>query len=118
MTVVLQIFVAGHLVEVYSTGSRGEVIRHTTGSTHMEEYVTPSRSIHALTCASVRVLIDRRSFLKTGVFAAGAVLGYSLTSCDSGGFSIPCLGPAPPPTPIPGMTYLRASRSAVPWIAT
>jgi hypothetical protein len=29
-------------------------------------------------------------------------------SCDSE-FVIPCLGPAPPPPPVPGMTYIRAS---------
>lgn len=40
--------------------------------------------------------------------AVGSALGCCLTDCDSG-FSIPCLGPAPPPAPIPGMTYIRAS---------
>lgn len=54
-------------------------------------------------------LIDRRGFLKTGLLAAGSVFGYSLLGCDSSGFVIPCLGPAPPPTPAAGMTYLRAS---------
>jgi len=29
--------------------------------------------------------------------------------CDSG-FVIPCLGPDPPPVPVPGMTYIRASQ--------
>lgn len=54
-------------------------------------------------------IIDRRAFLKTGLLAAGSAFGGSLISCDSGGFSIPCLGPAPAPTPVAGMTYIRAS---------
>jgi len=54
-------------------------------------------------------LIDRRGFLKTGLLAAGSVFGYSLLGCDSSGFVIPCLGPASPPPPAAGMTYLRAS---------
>src|SRR5437660_8286610 len=64
---------------------------------------------HALTRTVARPLIDRRDFLKCGIFAAGAAFGCSLMSCDSAGFSIPCLGPAPSPTPVPGMTYIRAS---------
>ncbi len=55
-------------------------------------------------------LIDRRTFLlKTGLLAAGSALGCSLTGCDSG-FEIPCLGPAEPPVPVPGMTYMWASK--------
>jgi hypothetical protein len=53
-------------------------------------------------------LIDRRAFLKASLLAAGSGFCCSLIGCDSG-FSIPCLGPAPPPTPVPGMTYIRAS---------
>ena len=52
--------------------------------------------------------MDRRSFLKASLMTAGSALGFSLLGCNSGS-SIPCLGPAPPPTPIPGMTYIRAS---------
>jgi Glycosyl hydrolases family 28 len=52
--------------------------------------------------------INRRAFLKAGVLAAGSAFGCCLAGCDSG-FSIPCLGPAPAPTPVPGMTYIRAS---------
>lgn len=55
-----------------------------------------------------RVSTDRRAFLKAGLLAAGAAFGSGLLGCDSG-FSIPCLGPAPPPNPVPGMTYIRAS---------
>jgi Glycosyl hydrolases family 28 len=51
---------------------------------------------------------NRRFFLKTGLLAVGSAFGYSLTGCNSG-FSIPCLGPAAAPTPVPGMTYVRAS---------
>ena len=40
--------------------------------------------------------------------AAGSAFGLSLTGCGSA-FVIPCLGPAPPPTPQSGMTYIRAS---------
>jgi hypothetical protein len=64
---------------------------------------------HALTRTVARPLIDRRAFLKGGIFAAGAAFGWSLISCDRAGFSIPCLGPAPAPAPVPGMTYIRAS---------
>jgi len=54
-------------------------------------------------------LIDRRVFLKTGLLAAGSAFGYALLGCNSSGFVIPCLGPASPPAPAAGMTYLRAS---------
>jgi hypothetical protein len=54
-------------------------------------------------------LIDRRCFLKTGLLAAGSAFGCSLMGCDSE-FVIPCLGPAPPPVPVAGMTYIRASK--------
>lgn len=54
-------------------------------------------------------LMDRRSFLvRAGLLAAGSAFGCSFLSCDSP-FAIPCLGPAPPPVPVPGMTYIRAS---------
>jgi hypothetical protein len=75
----------------------------------MRECVALSPPRRALSRTAVRPMIDRRAFLKTGIFAAGAALGYSLISCDSAGFSIPCLGPALAPTPVPGMTYIRAS---------
>ncbi len=52
--------------------------------------------------------VDRRSFLKAAMLAAGSAFGCSLLGCDSE-FDIPCLGPAPPPVPVPGMTYIRAS---------
>lgn len=74
----------------------------------MRECVALNRPRAVLSTAA-RPLFDRRAFLKTGIFAAGAAFGYSLMSCDSTGFSIPCLGPAPAPTPVPGMTYIRAS---------
>src|SRR5579864_603982 len=75
----------------------------------MRECVASNRPRRALTCHAIRPVIDRRAFLKAGIFAAGASFGYSLLSCDSAGFSIPCLGPALAPTPVPGMTYIRAS---------
>jgi hypothetical protein len=54
-------------------------------------------------------LIDRRSFIKNAaLFTFGSAFGCSLLSCGSD-FAIPCLGPAPPPVPVPGMTYIRAS---------
>ena len=55
-----------------------------------------------------RSVMNRRVFLKTGLFAVNSAFAGFLMSCDSG-FSIPCLGPAPPPKPVPGMTYIRAS---------
>ena len=36
-------------------------------------------------------------------------MGYSLVGCSISELVIPCLGPAPPPTLVPGMTYIRAS---------
>ncbi len=54
-------------------------------------------------------MIDRRSFIQTAVLiAAGSASGSQLLGCGSE-LVIPCLGPAPAPTPIPGMTYIRAS---------
>lgn len=54
-------------------------------------------------------MIDRRSFIKNAaLFTFGSAFGSSLLSCGSD-FAIPCLGPAPPPVPVPGMTYIRAS---------
>lgn len=52
--------------------------------------------------------MDRRCFLKAGLLAAGSAFGCSLIGCNSE-LVIPCLGPAPPPVPVPGMTYIRAS---------
>jgi hypothetical protein len=54
--------------------------------------------------------MDRRSFVRrAGLLAAGSALGGSLVACSDFEISIPCLGPAAPPTPVPGMTYIRAS---------
>lgn len=56
-----------------------------------------------------RSLLNRRQFIqKSGLIAAGSAVGCHLLGCNSD-FSIPCLGPAPPPTPVVGMTYIRAS---------
>jgi hypothetical protein len=56
------------------------------------------------------IRMGRRRFLqKTGLLAAGSALGCSLLSCSDYEVNIPCLGPAAPPTPVPGMTYIRAS---------
>ena len=55
--------------------------------------------------------MDRRCFVRNaGFFAAGSALGSSLLSCGSSELYIPCLGPAAAPTPVPGMTYIRASQ--------
>lgn len=75
----------------------------------MQEYDASSRPKRAVPSRAVRRLIDRRAFLKAGLVAAGSAFGSGLIGCDSAGFSIPCLGPASAPTPIPGMTYIRAS---------
>jgi Glycosyl hydrolases family 28 len=57
-----------------------------------------------------RLLIDRRQFVqKAALLVGGSALGCSLAGCNSEGLVIPCLGPAPPPAPAPGMTYIRAS---------
>jgi hypothetical protein len=75
----------------------------------MPECVELNGLRRALTRTVAHPLIDRRAFLKSGIFVAGAAFGCSLISCESSGFSIPCLGPAPAPTPVSGMTYIRAS---------
>jgi len=43
------------------------------------------------------------------MLAASSAIGWPLVGCNSGELLIPCLGPAPPPSPVPGMTYIRAS---------
>jgi len=54
-------------------------------------------------------LINRRRFIQNaGLLAAGSAFGGSLIGCNSG-FVIPCLGPAAPPSRVPGITYIRAS---------
>ena len=75
----------------------------------MQAYDASSRPRRPVTNRALRCLIDRRAFLKAGLVAAGSALGTGLIGCNSEGFSIPCLGPASAPTPIPGMTYIRAS---------
>ena len=56
-------------------------------------------------------LIDRRHFVMgAGLLAAGSVLGDSLVGCSEIELSIPCLGPAAAPVPVPGMTYIWASQ--------
>jgi hypothetical protein len=42
--------------------------------------------------------------------AAGSALGGSLLGCETIDLQIPCLGPAAAPTPLAGMTYIRASQ--------
>lgn len=55
-------------------------------------------------------MIDRRSFIqKAALIAAGSACGSHLLGCGDPELVIPCLGPAPAPAPIPGMTYIRAS---------
>ncbi len=54
--------------------------------------------------------MDRRRFvMSAGLLAAGSALGASPLGCGGYEFEIPCLGPAAAPTPVPGMTYIRAS---------
>ena len=57
-------------------------------------------------------LVDRRRFLKqAGLLAAGSAAGVWLGGCSNRTYTyIPCLGPAAAPTPVPGMTYIRASQ--------
>src|SRR5437868_4654309 len=49
--------------------------------------------------------------VSAGLAAVGSAIGGSLLSCASisDGTVVPCLGPAAAPTPVPGMTYIRAS---------
>ena len=46
--------------------------------------------------------------MKAGLLAAGSAFGGLVVGCSSE-FVIPCLGPAAAPTPVAGMTYIRAS---------
>lgn len=56
--------------------------------------------------------MDRRRFVRTaGMLAGGSVFLGSLTSCEVDfQFHLPYLAPAAPPTPVPGMTYMWASK--------
>src|SRR5438309_2340600 len=54
--------------------------------------------------------ISRRTFLNRAMLtAASSAIAAPLTSCGSSPLYIPCLGPAPAPTAVAGMTYIRAS---------
>jgi hypothetical protein len=56
--------------------------------------------------------MDRRRFLMSGgAAAAGSLIASSVPGCSqiTDGTAIPCLGPAAAPSPVPGMTYIRAS---------
>ena len=54
--------------------------------------------------------MDRRSFvIKAGLIVGGTAMGGSVLGCSEFEIAIPCLGPASAPTPVPGMTYIRAS---------
>jgi hypothetical protein len=54
--------------------------------------------------------IDRRRFLqKATLLAAASAFGSVLPGCADYVVELPCLGPALPPVPVPGMTYIRAS---------
>jgi len=56
--------------------------------------------------------MDRRSFVRrAGLVAAGSALGYSPMGCGASEIYpyIPCLSVVGPPTPVAGMTYIRAS---------
>jgi Glycosyl hydrolases family 28 len=56
--------------------------------------------------------MNRRQFVKrSGLMVAAAVVGDSVWGCATihDGLVIPCLGPAAAPTPVPGMSYIRAS---------
>jgi hypothetical protein len=56
-------------------------------------------------------LLNRRSFLtQAGLFAAGSAFAGPLVSCAAEyDVNLPCLGVVPPPSPVPGTTYIRAS---------
>lgn len=57
-----------------------------------------------------RVMSRRRFLQNAAVAAAGSACGGALTGCSNVTYTyIPCLGPAAPPAPVPGMTYIRAS---------
>lgn len=54
--------------------------------------------------------ISRRAFVtRSGLVAIGAALGEPILGCGETLTEIPCLGPAAPPVPVPGVTYIRAS---------
>lgn len=56
-------------------------------------------------------LMDRRAFLlHGGMAAAGTAFAYSLMGCQTVEIELPCLSVVPAPTPVPGMTYIRASQ--------
>lgn len=59
---------------------------------------------------ALAVSMDRRSFVKqAGLVMAGSAFGSSLVGCATVDLALPDLGPAAPPVPVAGMTYIRAS---------
>ena len=58
-----------------------------------------------------KTLIDRRSFVTSGPVRCRLRLGWSILGCAADyEIVLPCLGPALPPVPIAGMTYIWASQ--------
>jgi hypothetical protein len=59
------------------------------------------------------LFMHRRDFVKkTGILAGGSVMGWPLFGCTEVNYEypVPCLSVVPPPVPVPGMTYIRASQ--------
>ena len=56
--------------------------------------------------------MSRRTFVqRAALLAAGSACAGGLAGCSSVDYTnIPCLGPAAAPSPVPGMTYIRASQ--------
>jgi hypothetical protein len=91
------------------------IAEHKSSATRRFEHTVQckSRSDTEPSCQDIesqgRPLINRRRFVfGTGLLAVGSAFGDLLTSCGVE-VNLPCLGPAASPTPVPGMTYIRAS---------
>lgn len=79
---------------------------------HVGEPAAMRRGASGCNSSAITDLIDRRSFIaKAGLLLTGGALEPSLLGCSAEfNVNIPCLGPASPPTPVEGMTYIWASK--------